>query len=224
MDPLEDAPGDQPEIDPAFYLENNTEFKKLPTKLQALILASPMARNQMATLLRNGLTIEISANMGLYQAEYNPTDNKIILDAATINDEFSSDADYAASIMISTIAHEIGHALAHMNALFPQATTLGEFIETYKLKEAFAILNSMLISSELEGSTGMDVINVGYATDGELTALFNAFAVHKNIDTLLSQYGDLFINAEWPGGTDMDGDGKTSQKDKAISQYNDGYR
>ena len=108
--------------------------------------------------------------------------------------------------------------------LSPQSDSLDGFIEKEKRSEAFSILNSMLIANELESTTGIGVISVGYATDGELTALFKAFSVHKDIDTLLSQYGDLFLKAAWPGGTDLDGDGKTTQKDKLIDQYNRGFR
>ena len=105
-------------------------------------------------------------------------------------------------------------------------TSLEQFLNYGSAAEARAMLNTMLVASQIESLGNVDVITTGYGTDVELTALFNAFAGHRNVGTLLAEFTEMFLSFPWTGegARDADGDGKINQKDKLIDDYEKGRR
>lgn len=225
-DPLDDHAGpidDTGVRDFAGELLGNPEFLKLPEALRDIVLDSPRLTAQLADVLAAGVTINMSVDLGAYQAKYDPNTNTMYLDKSTM-DNFSSDPDYASRILVGTLAHEVAHAMDDVNGWVAPASSLNEFIANQLDAEARAMINTMLVASQIENSSSTNVITTGYATDGQLTQAFNSFAEHRNIDTLTAQFESFVRDTAWVGGTDKNGDGNINQEDKFIEQYQGGAR
>lgn len=210
-------------LDPVVVLVLSTEFQKLPDTVKALVYASPTATEQMAALMQAGYSIDVTQNLNV-AARFDPNEKVIQINAATMSYFSSGDAsdiEYQARMLISSISHEMGHAISHLNLFASVAYTVNQYVDLLAAGEARSMMNQMLISSQLEAGGVRDIINSGYGSDGELTSAWNSFTSHKNVDTLLQQYKDMVLNYSWsgPGAVDLNGDGKVNMTDKYIQSW-----
>ncbi|MCW0393563.1 MULTISPECIES: hypothetical protein [Xanthomonas] len=214
----DDTPGQRT---PADELSEYNDFNALPDALKNIITSSGILSAQLLQFFQNNGRIQVVEGLGVYQAQYTP--GVLKLDAETLRSFGDGNADYHARVFVSSIAHEVGHA---MDKTSFTGSTAAEYENYRAVREANAILNSMLVTSELENTLGIDVIMTGYGTDAQLTALFNNFAQNRQIDPLIDSLKNLVksntLNTQ--GLSDLNGDGSVDQYDRYRQDYNNGYR
>lgn len=185
--------GDIGTLDPKIILQAYEDFTKLPPKLQSMILDSPTAMTQMVRFFHAGGRIQLDPDLGDFQGHFEGgPPPKITLDRSSVLNAMDGDNDaYENGLLISTLAHELGHFSLFSVGAEPHTDSLGNYLQYRKEQEAMAIINSMIVGAEVEYAGNWDVTLTGYATDSQLRPLYEAFQQNHDLDALVAGLVDL---------------------------------
>lgn len=186
-------------FDPNVVVQTSTFYAALPAYAQNALMSSPTLVNQLATfMMQNSGDIQFKSNIDYLGRFINGTPPMIEVHQDLLN-ALNNGEYLAREGFLSTLAHELGHAMTATSGYVLDASSRSSFIASGLQSEAYAVLNVMLSMHEVSlAGHGQFIVHTGGNASNAYETLYWQFAQDGNLDNLLASIKGHMLGTTYP--------------------------